>query len=770
MTPPSASTRNSIGPVPHNTAGQPTAALAERAWLAAGLSVNALKPGVLVFQPSGEEGHVGIYIGVDANGTGMILENSTVRRGTRITAAVNLVTVKDFGRISMIASFEKYGDKPDPNQPPVNVAGITSATTAPTGGLLSRVGEAVATGDFTRLVQSPERAAGYARDDDPLWLFSTLEPYTEVAPAAKFTSAGSRAPSLVILRNMFADQAMKSAPILGPWSVATQAYADRVARGWASLKSAYGQTESWTASYLPIYNLGNTASGAAYRWPLPGVTSINHRADSQIGAVCEIELMLTEQHEADLVFRTLGNAQRLKNISCEIWLPVSLHDKLNGGEKEVVIPAGTFLIDEVEAIGGTHHIRLRLLDQASFMNMRGVNPEEMQDTTFPAGTKLWEILEAIEKQYKIAFVAGNALSLRDMPGLQRSIGESGFSFHGQPPIDAARSIIERSAGLKMSHVFGTELFGRPTLGFLPRAVFLVHSPPSSTPFLKGFFQNMIYSKLLSPIATILGRGQAAVGEMAIFYPHTLAHDPTWIKNVADVLRTYASETPRASSWGRWVDNIQSILSVAGAGSGNAVTAALTNGKVVDSLNTLLTEWLPDNAGERVAKYLAPTFSVESLTLRTPSSSELANPVFSSAAGFTGQKARRVNAQTAARAMQVSQQSSGDFVLTTPTGPEKFSAHDSVYVHYSTQFARPQYVTPVAADSEVEEPEGTFQPMTLTLNTLPSHGVRPGMTCAVIGFGGVYDGIWTVATVNRTLGQAGDHMECVLTTSRDIFSI
>ena len=43
-----------------------------------------------------------------------------------------------------------------------------------------------------------------------------------------------------------------------------------------------------------------------------------------------------------------------------------------------------------------------------------------------------------------------------------------------------------------------------------------------------------------------------------------------------------------------------------------------------------------------------------------------------------------------------------------------------------------------------------------------------MTCAVIGFGGVYDGIWTVATVNRTLGQAGDHMECVLTTSRDIF--
>lgn len=753
-----------------------TANIAKDAWTNAGFSVNTILPGDLLFQPYQNDGHVAIDMGVAADGVHYVLENVVADRGKHTPAGtkVRLTPFTEFGRVTTVIRFPT--DRKDASVKPINVAGLTAGAAtaataaAPAGGVLQNIFSAIIAGDPRLLFKTPE-GPEYSHEQ-PLWLYNTLEAYEGRQPVARATSTSSDLPfshisnSLVVIRKPYADELDTAMPILGPFSIAVVNFQERLNIGWAKLKSYYLTSESWGRTYLPIQELGNTTAGS-YRWPLPFVSNISVRQDAGVGAVGEVELHIGDQEEAEMILSTLAMIQRYKNALVEIWLPVSVYDKVNGGERMVVVPAMTGMIDEVTASPYPHSIKIRILPQDQIMNLRGIDPDELPNSNFPEGTKLSDIISAISDQYKIKFFTPSALSIEELPGLQRQIGPGGYETMGRPPLDIVRELVERSGGLKMTPIFGTEVFGKQLLPFVPRAVYMIYDPLGYTPFTTGFWKNQLWDKLLSPLARLLLRGQGATGEVAVFYPIDLGRDPKYVKNMAAIFATYATDAARSNVFGAFIDKALTLASTFGLGGGTAVRAAL-DGQTQDALIELIDGWFPKEGGDRVIKYMAPVLNTEEFITRTPSASDLANPVFGTPVGAGQQRARRVSVDRAAKLMQVSQSPDGTFQLQTPTGPAVFNRQDDVMVYYSSSFGRPTLVTPIGGAAETDDNNIKFFPFTLTLSVLPSHGVRVGMVAVLVGFGRI-DGCWEIQSVNRTLGRS-DEMSVVLRTARDLFIV
>ena len=750
--------------------GNITAAQAERGFLAAGYSVNSILPGDWIFQSffqAGENvGHCAISMGVGDDGVHRVLENCLPVRGIPAACgpAVRLTPFSEWGRVSLIVRFPQ--DHKEPARKPIDVAGLTTAaaapeaTTNPVTGLLNKI----LYGDPNFDVKNPG-GPDFAKEN-PAWIYNVLEGYEGRAPAARPTNLGSSdLPSIVIIRKPYFNELQTSLPIFGPFSIAVQDGGERLKRGWAKLRSYYLAAPSWGRTYQPIYELGRDNS-ESYRWPLPFVSNINVRQDSGTGAVGEIELHIPEQVEAEAILTTLAMIQRHKNAILEIWLPTIIHNEKSGGESQVLIPFMTGMIDEVTASPWPHNIKIRVLPQDQFMNLRGMDSSEGKTTNWPGGTPFYEIVQTIGREYGLLFLTGSASSLDALPGLRRTCGTGGYESMGRPPLDVVRDIVVQTAKLQMVPIFGTEVFGKKVLGFLPRGTFLIYDPSAYTPFTTGFWKNEAWSKLFSPIAKLLLGGQQAEGEVAVFYPIDLSRSPKYINNMAAIYDTYGNETIRKNVFVQFINTILSISSAAGLGAGPAERAAL-DGKTQDALISLVNSWFPSTDGPPTAKYLAPVLNVEEFVHRTPSASDLANPVLGTAGGNTQQRGRRVTAEQAARTMHVNQTPSGDFQLQTPTGEQTFSKHDSLMLFYQGSFARPTVVVPVNGDETVEEGNRFFG-STVTLEVLPSTGVRVGMVAVIVGLGRI-DGVWEISAVQRSLGR-NDQMSVTLRSQRDLYVV
>ncbi|EYB67768.1 hypothetical protein DEIPH_ctg033orf0210 [Deinococcus phoenicis] len=706
---------------------------------------------------------------------------------------MKLTRLEDFLRSSPVTSIIRFPEdqKSAKDSTQAIVPGgttISPTLAAPTPGTTPPLPEAPVgfAATLADLVKPPSRAD--FRGDDPLWVYSAIGAETQQrAPGVQVTNLGS-VQSIVVLRNPYQDELDYAMPFFGPLSILAEDTAAVFKQRWNNLKARYQQSESWGHYYEPIERL---ALDRLYRWPLPNVTGIELRQNTDGSSVAEIEMYVDDHDAAEMLLSSLNMAQRYKNMLVEVWLPVTYYHTGPGaptGERLVLEPMFVGMIEEVTASPWPSTLRFRVIPQDAVMNLRGMAAIEGTNFTGHWETvraegqvPLYQIIGDIGEAYKILFYAPAVGSLASLASLAKGGGQIGldgypelqvgpetFDGYMQPPLDVVRQLVEQR-GLRLQRLTGFEVFGYhllKVLPFAPRAIWLVYDPTAWNPFQQGFWGNAVWSKIFKPLAEIVAPGDDVVGNIAVFYPHNLASDPKYIKLLASTLDTFATDDARKDKLWTLVTNLQAIAQGGfGMGNGPATKAAYERGTqsvLIDWLNDL---WRSNNANvDRVTKALCPVLEVESFVSRTPTESELTNPLYGTDVGKAVQY-KTVSGQRAADLMDVQQQTDGTFALATPNGKKNFAAKDRVFLKYSANSSRP--MTAIAALGQIEE-RGRFYPHTLVLQCKPTHGVRPGMMAALVGLGRI-DGIWEVYSVEHNLDGAGQNLRVTLRTMRDLYA-
>lgn len=767
-------------------------------WVREGLGVAQAMPGDMLMQENEVPhplGHVALYLGTlpgDSSGQRYVLENTTARRGRVISGGVRLTRLEDFLASSPVTSIIRFpedtksaADQAQAIRPGgVNVsAGRPPASTVtPTPGEVVGGGE-TGGGGLIEWLDGPGEPQGHqTRPDDPLWVYNTIGDFAQSrAPGDSLTNLGP-VRSMVVLRRAYADELEQAMPFLGPFSITVENAVALFKERWRTLRARYEATESWGRVYEPLGRLSEP--GSTYRWPLPFTTGIELRQTIDGNSVAEIELHVEDHEAAELILASLNMAQRYKNVLVEVWLPVTYYDKQRQGERLVLEPMFTGVIEEVTAAPWPHSIRFRVVPQDTAINQRGLGDDSGKSFTGHwEKTPVWRIIGDIGEKYRILFYGPTLSSLWGFRPLLEGGGQIGlsgyptleetpesFDAYRQPPLDVVRQLIEQR-GLRLTRISGFEVFGRPLggwgLGFIPRSIWMVYDPLAYHPGQEGFWTRPLWSQVFGPVARLVAPGDEVVGNVAVFYPHNLAHDPKYVKLLAATLDTFATDDARRDRLWNLVTTLQSLAQgVLGLGDGPAVKAAYEQQTQSALISWLDSIWKTANPNtERVTKALCPVLEIESFVTRTPAESEMTNPLYGTDVGKDAQ-VRPVTAARAAHLMEVRQGMNGLFSLMTANGPKDFAAKDQVYLNYVSNLSRPYTVIP-AVGNIVES--GRFYPHVLTLNCKPSYGVRPGMMAALVGFGRI-DGIWEVQSVEYELESNSQTMRVTLRTLRDLYLV
>lgn len=762
----------------------PTAATAELVWRSKGLSVPRMAPGDFLFTAGDSSaGHVGIFLGT-RNGVAYVLENTYANRGQIVGGQqyIRLTPLSQFGTVRTIIRFPEdtktasdlqqasgggVVDTPAPAAPPGATAGEAGT---PVGQALASVGI-----DFTGLGIGTKDFTGYRENPD--WLYNTIEGFTQGkdprAPSASMTNFGS-VRGTVILRTPYADEMEQAMPFMGPMLISAQAVRDELLKRFNTLKRQYFATESWGKYYAPLYRLATSQDPGVYRFPLPDVSSVSYRQDAGGAAVAEVELHVSGVEEGEALYATLSTVSMLKNALVEVWVPMTYYDAgRKDGQAEIVYPAFVGVVEEVSANPYPHGIRFRVVPQDHYVGGRGINPDEGVPNSWPKDTPLYQIIQDIAKAYRITVFTPSAIAPGDLTGLSglkqlQTLLDAEYNALYRPPMDVIREIVERSAGLRLTRLFGFELLGK-TVG-PTRGLWMIYDPLAYTPLTPGFWKNALWVNLTSKVFGFLTGNGNLVGEVTVFYPDNLPWDPKQIKRMAAILDTYAPDEARATPWRRLIDTISAGLSAVGVGSGPAVKAAY-DGQAKTAMIEAINEWYASSDADRTPtqKWLVPALSIEDLTTRTPTDAELANPIFGTVSGQTGQRGTVTTAEKAANLLQANQSKEGGWLLQTPSGQQAFASKDKVYVYYAANMSRPSMVVPVNRSGEVDDAQGKFYPYTLTLRCKPMHGVRVGGVAVLIGHGRL-DGHWEIQSVQHTLSGSDQELVVTLRTARAIYLV